>query len=96
MVDRLIPDTWFRASGQHTTMAFITSKSQARETPLGVGERQLGWFVLPPFQRPPVWTLEQKIRFIESCWMGLPIGVFIYNRPRTVHMIPGCSTVSSA
>ena len=80
MIDRRIPDTWFRASGKHTTMAFITSDSQARTTPLSEGERRLGWFVLPPFQRPPVWTLEQKIRFIESCWMGLPIGVFIYNR----------------
>ncbi|MDB5707878.1 MAG: CcrColossus [Sphingomonas bacterium] len=78
--ERRIPETWFRASGQHTTMAFISGTHQARTTPLGPGERRLGWFVLPPFQRPPVWTLAQQVRFLESCWMGLPIGVFIYNR----------------
>jgi uncharacterized protein with ParB-like and HNH nuclease domain len=62
-------------------MAFLTGKHQRRSTPLREGERRLGWFVLPPFQRPPVWTLAQKVRFLESCWMGLPIGSFIYNRP---------------
>lgn len=81
-IERRIPETWFRASGQSTTMVFLSGKHQARETPLGPGERQLGWFVLPPFQRPPVWTQAQQIRFLESCWMGLPIGVFIYNRTR--------------
>ncbi len=34
----------------------------------------LGPFVLPPFQRPPVWTVEQNIRFIESMWLGYDIG----------------------
>ena len=87
MVDRMIPETWFRASSQATTMDFVcrTSGSQNRLAPLMDGERKLGWFVLPPFQRPPVWTLKQKIRFIESCWMGLPIGVFIYNRTESMH-----------
>lgn len=79
-IPRRIPETWFRASGQHTTMAFVTAAHQGRQTPIGPDERQLGWFVLPPFQRPAVWTRAQQIRFIESCWMGLPIGVFIYNR----------------
>lgn len=79
---RHIPRSWFRASTHQTTMAFVcdTGSSQARIAPLREGERSLGWFVLPPFQRPPVWTLAQKVRFIESCWLGLPIGVFIYNR----------------
>ncbi len=34
----------------------------------------LGAFVLPPFQRPPVWSMEQNIRFLESCWLGYDIG----------------------
>lgn len=34
----------------------------------------LGPFVLPPFQRPAVWTTDQAIRFIESIWMGYDIG----------------------
>lgn len=77
---RRIPETWFRSQARATTMAFISSDAQARDTPLTTGERQLGWFVLPPFQRPPVWSRAQQIRFVESCWMGLPIGAFVYNR----------------
>lgn len=80
MSSRLIPDTWFQASGRDTTMAFLDGKHRldiGRE--LRPGERRLGWFVLPAFQRPPVWTLEQRTRFIESCWLRLPIGVFVYN-----------------
>lgn len=37
-------------------------------------------YVIPPFQRPSVWTLDQQTRFIESLVLGLPVGVFIYNR----------------
>lgn len=83
MSERKIPETWFRASSHATSMGFIdprSNPSQARTIPLGDGERLLGWFVLPPFQRPPVWTEAQKVRFIESCLMGLPIGVFVFNR----------------
>lgn len=54
--------------------------SLGREGPLQEGERRLGWFVLPPFQRPPVWTRAQQIRFIESAWGGLPLGSWVYNR----------------
>ena len=79
-VPRKIDESWFRASSQHTTMSFLGAKAQERTAPLGDGERQLGWLVLPPFQRPPVWTRQQQVRFIESCWLGLPIGSFIYNR----------------
>jgi hypothetical protein len=35
---------------------------------------------LPPFQRPPVWTVEQAIRFLESAWMGLHLGTYVVNR----------------
>lgn len=34
-------------------------------------------FRLPPFQRPFVWTAEQQVRFIESCWLELDIGRFV-------------------
>lgn len=34
----------------------------------------LGCFVLPSFQRPPVWTKEQNVRFLESVWLGYDIG----------------------
>lgn len=83
-VIRHIPRSWFAATTRQTTMAFLnpSREHQFRPAPLTEGERPLGWFVLPPFQRPPVWTPDQKARFIESCWLGLPIGVFIFNRPQ--------------
>lgn len=37
-------------------------------------------YVVPNFQRPPVWTLEQQTKLIESIWLGLPIGTYIVNR----------------
>ena len=43
------------------------------------GQRVLGAFILPPFQRPSVWTPEQKVRLIESIWRGLPIGSYVVN-----------------
>lgn len=75
---------WFTAkSGVGGMSALKVYPGIVRTAPLTADERQLGWFVLPPFQRPPVWTDAQKIRFIESCWGGLPIGVYVYNRPES-------------
>lgn len=54
--------------------------SAERMAPLAEGERALSWFVLPPFQRPPVWKRAQQIRLVESAWVGLPIGIIVYNR----------------
>jgi hypothetical protein len=77
-----MPRPWFRANPINSTMGFVTGGAHnSRVAPLTEGERALGWFVLPPFQRPPVWSQEQQIRFIESAWSGLPIGVFVVNRP---------------
>lgn len=41
----------------------------------------LGNFVLPPFQRPAVWIDAQKVRFIESIWLGYDIGRYVIYRP---------------
>ena len=38
---------------------------------------------MPPFQRPPVWTMQQNVRFIESCWLGLHLGTYVINRVST-------------
>lgn len=52
----------------------------------GEGER-LMCFVLPPFQRPPVWTKKQSVAFLESLILGLPIGTYTYclsiRKPKT-------------
>jgi hypothetical protein len=54
-----------------------------REANEGSPEKLMG-LVLPPFQRPPVWTGEQQERFIESIWYGLPIGTYCINRLDTL------------
>ncbi len=38
------------------------------------GQRQLGNFILPKFQRQPCWTMEQKTKLINSIYRGNPIG----------------------
>lgn len=78
MVERRIPDTWFRAQASARPIGYIAGAID-RGSPLAEGERSLGPFVLPPFQRPPVWVRDQQISFIESCWLGLPIGAYVVN-----------------
>lgn len=36
-------------------------------------------YIVPNFQRPLVWTVEQKIRFIESAWLGFHLGTYVVN-----------------
>lgn len=40
--------------------------------------RHIFGFRFPDWQRPAVWTMEQKVRFIESCYLGLDIGRFVF------------------
>jgi hypothetical protein len=42
-------------------------------------ERRLLSLVLPPFQRPEVWTRAQQARFIESIFLGLGTGTYVVN-----------------
>lgn len=78
----LMPRPFMSGQSHAYTIIHVLSKMRLEfATPLQEGERQLGWFVLPPFQRPPVWTAEQKASFIESIWLELPIGSYTYNSP---------------
>ncbi|MCC5612546.1 DUF262 domain-containing protein [Nostoc sp. CHAB 5834] len=36
-------------------------------------------FPLPSWQRPPSWTTEQQVRFIESIWAGVDLGSYMVN-----------------
>jgi len=38
---------------------------------------EIGPYFLPPFQRPPVWTLAQKTRFVESALLGITMGSIV-------------------
>lgn len=42
-------------------------------------ERQLLGLVLPPWQRKEVWTLAQKVRFVEGIFLGLGCGYYVTN-----------------
>lgn len=44
-----------------------------------LGRRMIMGFVLPVWQRPLVWTEEQKVSLIENIWRGIPIGTYTYN-----------------
>lgn len=46
----------------------------------GLQLRRNGRWVIPDFQRGLVWTTEQKIRFIESLILGLPVGEYTLHR----------------
>ena len=35
---------------------------------------------VPGFQRDLCWTLEQEVAFIESAWLGLPLGTYSFHR----------------
>ena len=50
------------------------------------GRRQVMGYPLPEWQRPLVWTKGQMVRFLESVWLGLPVGTWAYvqnNDPAT-------------
>lgn len=42
-------------------------------------ERRLLGLILPPWQRPEVWTVEQKRRFVEGIFLGLGCGYYVIN-----------------
>jgi hypothetical protein len=87
---QMMPRPWFRANNTAGPLFGIYKAGNGweRVAPLGPDERRLGSFVLPPFQRPAVWSLGQKIRFIESIWNGLPLGAYVVNRVLTPFSSP--------
>lgn len=62
--------------GNRTAMSLdslLNSRSAARRAAIPEADRVLG-FTLPSWQRPAVWSNEQQARFIESIYLGLPLG----------------------
>lgn len=108
MTEKMAPKmdrAWFSANNFALAIGAIlqgTDSGLHRLAPLAEGERRLGWFVLPPFQRPAVWTEAQKVRFIESIWGGLPLGGYVYNRvqgntnsPYDAYLLDGQQRITS-
>lgn len=42
-------------------------------------KKMLGKFPLPPWQRDSVWTLDQKVSFIQSVYLGYDLGSVVIN-----------------
>lgn len=72
--------SWFRAQERAYPLEQILPRERGLRRPLQAGERALGAFILPPFQRPAVWTLDQKVRLIESILDELPVPPYVMNR----------------
>jgi uncharacterized protein with ParB-like and HNH nuclease domain len=75
----MIPAPFFDAMTRNYTIEHgVMPRTHARE--VNASERAIGAFKLPPFQRTAVWTALQKVRFIESIWLHLPIASYVVNR----------------
>lgn len=57
----------------------------------GVSLNRRGKLIIPPFQRELVWTVDQKIKFVESLVLGFPIGEYTLhkNRDFTYELLDG-------
>lgn len=71
--------SFIRGSTCEFTIDFGFARLQ-REVDECAGERALGHFILPPFQRPSVWDRDQQIRWIESVWSRMPLPAYVYNQ----------------
>jgi hypothetical protein len=81
-----LPEPIMRSSAANFTMGHLVLQHKASEAeirPHHDPEGKLNWLlghVLPPFQRPAVWKRTQAIRFIESAWLGIHLGIYVVNR----------------
>ena len=72
--------SWFRAQDRAYTIEHLLPRENGYYREALAGERALGAFILPPFQRSAVWTVEQKIKLIESILDELPVPPYVLNR----------------
>lgn len=83
-----MPDSFNMGQGFNTVLhALIVHRRSVEEDPEyynPLGRSTLMGYVIPEWQRPLVWTQEQKIKFLESVWLGMPIGTYTVNVDRHV------------
>lgn len=72
-----IPKRLLRGTTRETTIEHLF----LRETVIDChpGERLIFNQFIPPWQRPEVWTIEQKRNFLESVFLGLNCGLIVCN-----------------
>ena len=71
--------SWFRATQRAYRVEDLLPQRRDQDRDLSEGERPLGAFILPPFQRKSVWTLDQKALLIESFLDELPVPAYVVN-----------------
>lgn len=76
---RIMPERWFYGTASNRMIIHIVNWHNGYQRPLVDGERTVGAFITPPFQRGLVWTEHQKQRLIESIYMGMPVGALVVN-----------------
>ena len=87
----MIPKPFLDATTRNCTIEHGLAGQRSQMRPAKPGERVLGAFKLPPFQRGSVWTKQQQVRFIESIWLHLPIASYVVNVDWRTHLNYPCS-----
>lgn len=72
-----LPDPLLRGTTRMYPIEMLFAESAPQ--PAGCGERRLLSLVLPPWQRPEVWTPLQKRRFVEGIFLGFGLGCYVTN-----------------
>ena len=77
---RLMPDPIRLGQHMSSTVGGPISNWKEKDNPNNFGYPEVMWYFLPPWQRGLVWTQSQKVKLIESLWLGLNIGTYTVNR----------------
>lgn len=60
----------------HHYTEFVKLRDEGKNLVTDTAERYVCGFPVPAFQRGLVWTQEQNVAFIESAWLGIPLGTY--------------------
>lgn len=72
-----LPPVLLSGSNRSYTISMLFERT-GRDADGSTGRRLLSQ-ALPPWQRPEVWTLSQKRRFVEGIFLGLGTGTYVVN-----------------
>ena len=72
-----LPDPILNGTRRDYPISALWEGTQA--LPTAEKERQLLNLVLPPWQRPKVWTEHQQEQFVEGIFLGLGTGFYVIN-----------------
>lgn len=89
---RILTRRFYGEAMQAMTGTLRTSVSYRDEIldSAGYTDRRVLGYKLPEWlQRPPSWTKDQDIAFVESMWMGINVGAFMVNEPSVAHELEG-------